>query len=391
MEFRVLNEIRFFAEKYGFTSIINAINDIGDLDDLREATVNIINKLYTEVLRSFDLSKVDVQSQEVLDDAEHASELRDNLIDAIRYNPAYVYETKLFLNNEKELLSKYSSKMVLYRKKNSGKLNEKLSVNGKKALITGGIVVTVSALSLLGLHLYKENKNADKEIPTTPTTQEDEYISRGNGGIVAKDENKTSETIYRDVDEAAADLYASVIKITDKYSKEDLKEVIKALNGLDASISIDEADEVLCDIINIVAAPRINNLLNKTPYTAVKLNLNALVLNRDDYVTYVLSDAGQMQKYFNSLMEEEDIKIVVKDYLTDVLMYLEKDHSKENPVERIIYSRLVIHMNAMSGTLSDNYTIDYNDNTYKLSELLEIDAYDDIAIDAKNQISGYTL
>lgn len=411
MEIQALNVIKKFAHKYQFEEALDMINDIPEdieADDLKAIIESILLSIHTDVKN--DIMFNDDETYEMAkEEIREATNLLLIAIGAVKRcedieNDA-VAQVKTFLNTEKEIIKNYTSRKA---KRSigtmSGKTKEKLNgfyeKNEKK--IIGGVVVVVVAGSILLVALSHNNKKGDlddKKSNKPETTQTDYTPAPTTTPVVTETPaptvtpvatpaptpmpvNNEKQEIANKITAAATKVYTSWSQITNAYTIQDIENIIKALNGLESNLTLDEADMVIQNVLELATIPKVNNILANLPYTPITVDVVDLLLSQSQMVT-------TMQQLFDAALLNNDLRSTAFVSLNEQTLAQTTNSSNNlNIGQRIVWARLAEFINGINATLGEEF--EYNGNTYSQKDILDSNFLENIVNNAKSQALGMT-
>ncbi len=260
--------------------------------------------------------------------------------------------TRIFRKVEKsDKLSKVDEdfrKFQLNRTEKGGTLKKPL---GKIVGITvAGVALT--AVVGTGIYFLVTKEPADKD----PIPTED----------LDKDKNRTEST---------TEVYDNWIEFTEDYDKDTIDEVIKSIHGEESSLSLDQTDEILSDMVNRTIVPSVNQAINGTDEKVAEINLSSLiddgtvgkeaVIDMESYLNSMISDPTNGKNYARRAFEDE-ARIIGEDETVGGLTIAE---SEVSPSVRYIWSRLAIATNTIADARGYDISVEINGNTYTIDEL----------------------
>ena len=295
-----------------------------------------------------------------------------------------------FKNNSKN--GKKSTKTnctKLERIPKSGKSDR--PIHSKKKIILIGLAITIGLGSAFLLGRYsKNNTNSDKNI----SYQDD--IDQNQNNDLMNDEDKDSVVSAEKIDELSTQIYENWKTLGCEYSREDIVELIKLLNGMESSISIEAADDMLIDVLNRATVPTVNSIITGAKEESNKVQITDLLLEDKNGITAV----SDMESYLNGAIENPfDINEYANGAIEDEVRLLVNDETVEgldldsatnaDPALRLVWSRLAINANAIFGTLGEDYSYSDGNDTYYLKEINDCNILEEVAKDAMKDM-GYT-
>lgn len=413
MKNQTLNVIKKFATKYQFTdelALIDAIREDIEAKDFKKEIEKILLSLYKSVINKITLTKDDERFEVAADDVIGATDFLHNAISAVQQcddiKNKNVEEVNDFLVFESVIIHDYTDiKPVIIRDYTdikpvrrigtmSGKTNKKIDATYEKykKYIIGGVIVIIAAgmISLFALSRNSKNVNNDNKTtkpgteqsntpsmpaPTKTPTTDDKTVASADTKIVKEEDIKSS----------AAVIYDSWSQITDTYTLNDIENVIRALYGLNSRFTIDEADEIIQNVIEIATVPRVNNILMGTPYEVKTVDVASLLLNNK-------SKLLSMQQILNVALSESDLETTAAAALKEEVTAYKYDGLKDlDAASRIIWARIATYLNAIHGTLGEDFYVEYNGKIYSQKDILESSFIEQIVKTAKSEIAGKTI
>lgn len=278
---------------------------------------------------------------------------------------------------------------ALIRTPKSGKSDR--PIHSKKKIILIGLAITIGLGSAFLLGRYsKNNTNSDKNI----SYQDD--IDQNQNNDLMNDEEKDSVVSAEKIDELSTQIYENWKTLGCEYSKEDIVELIKLLNGMESSISIETADDMLIDVLNRATVPTVNSIITGTKEESNKVQIADLLLENKTGITAV----SDMESYLNGAIEnpfdineyangaiEDEVRLLVNDETVEGLDLTSATNT--DPALRLVWSRLAINANAIFGTLGEDYSYSDGNDTYYLKEINDCNILEEVAKDAMKDM-GYT-
>ena len=421
---RVLNIINDFVRSYNFSDGIYSLIDSvlyynGEFprkstEEIKDAIEHILSAILREIgdALNYDDEESDEKYEQLFNDATRGKQLFNVAIEKINscenIETDCVEEVKNFLEAEKVIIKKYTdlkkgkiSRQFQRISTMFGKTKDVIRVNGKKMAIGGAVGTVVIGgiiiLASLGGNGDKKSNNSDNNSgistrpgvtatasPTATPTPKATSTPMPTEEPIADNSIESEigdKSIEDKVKEASDIVYNSWCKITNSYSISDIENVIWVLNGLESSITIDDATDIIEDILAQVTIPRVNNILVKTPYAKKTVDVASLLINADE-------NAISIQRLLNEELTSDDLKANAEKALKEEVMAYNcglLDNSSAGA--RIVWAKIVTFLNAINGTLG-NITIEYNDEYYCQNDVLDSSFVEDIVARAKAEISG---
>lgn len=394
---QVLNEIKKFAERY---KIEEALNKIGSLDAKSDENyVRLTVKECLAIIYKFVLESID-EELDLEDNLKCETTLNitkgqfDSIMVAIDNKKGYFMKTHNFLKFASVIMNRYSKdykkevatseELVIVEESNpeveesNPELDRKISVNGKRFATAVGIVIVGGAIIACATKCSNkpiannDSKTLNNDIQKEDTIKPGISTPSNNEPVV----NNTEQEELSDLEVATLKTYENWSNITDKYTVDDVREVVKALNGLESSITIEEADDVLTDVIEMVIFPKFNSMSGIEEFNLIGLkaqpkvlNLNTLYIDKEmtRVDNYLNSQVGMMNSVMNGLILGEKELDYAKASLTlelDVLANGKLDNA--TPIEKILFSRMAVYTNVLAAPLTpsdayDNLSSSLND------------------------------
>jgi len=201
----------------------------------------------------------------------------------------------------------------------------------------------------------------------------------------------TEKELLKQVNVLADSVYSNWKNVPgNEYTRENIVELIKCLNGLDSQIDLSTADDMLVEILNKVTVPAVNNMM---------LNTNAFPVSAVEMSDLLLTDVqaiDDMESYLNGALANPLNRQVYTQYLNCALVdehiilngktYKGFNLDTAKPEVRLLWSRMVIGTNAMLGTLGEEYAVIVNGEVYTSKEVDDYRIYDSIANDALKEM-----
>lgn len=384
LENQVLNEIRNFAERYIINEVLEVIDNVNENSSKKEIIVAIGSALGK--INTFVVDNIAVTNGN--EDYRNSLASLSSTLDAMKNNKGYYLKTVNYLKAEDLLLKKYSNIYVEAVKENDEKslvivednkeLDEKITVNGRSFATAVGVVVLTGVILFAATKCENRVEPVKKNEDTNKPSQEEAV----KPVVPVVEEKKTVDLEY-----ATLSTYDNWSNITDEYTIDEIREVIKALNGLESSISINEADDVLNEILNKAIEPRINSIVGFNDYELNGnngqpkiLDLSSLILDKEVKDNYYNTHAGMMNTIMNNLIIGESMKESADKSLTIELDVIANGTlNNATPIEKILFSRTSIYSGVIAGVASETF-----DNGAL------IDSLEDMAVEAMNNTKGLT-
>lgn len=222
--------------------------------------------------------------------------------------------------------------------------------------------------------------------PTTPTTTPTENQA-GTPSV--------NNEIQAKIDTAADTIYSNWSKFSSQnneapYDKDEIKELIKCLNGMESKITQAQADEMILDMLNRAFIPAVNNaLVGQQHYQTHSLDLVSLLINNQDG-----KDAAKsMQLYLNGcLTDANNTRIYGERAFTDEALLLSLGQtvdgfnlSSGDPAVKLLWSRLAIGVNGIVGTACPDLSVIVGNMAYG-SKDIDSSVLENIASQAKQEM-----
>ena len=403
MKNQTLNVIKKFAKKYQFTdelALIDAIREDIEAEDLKKEIEKILYSLHKNVVNKITVTKDDEKFEAAADDVLDAATFLYNAISAVQQcddiKNKNVEEVNDFLVFESAIIHDYTDiKPVRRIGTMSGKTNKKIDAAYEKyeKYIIGGVIVIIAAgmISLVALSRRNNNninndnktdKPGTEQNHTTVTPTPTKTPTTDNKPVASVDTKIVKE---EDIKSAASVVYNSWSKITDTYTLNDIENVIRALYGLNSTFTIDEADEIIQNVIEIATVPRVNNILMGIPYEVKTVDVASLLLNNKNKLL-------SMQQILNVALSENDLETTAAAALKEEVTAYKYNGLKDlDAASRIIWARIATYLNAIHGTLGEDFYVEYNGKIYSQKDILESSFIEQIVKTAKSEIAGKTI
>lgn len=229
------------------------------------------------------------------------------------------------------------------------------------------ITIVVAGVALVGVvtAAYFLGKGKDQPENTTPKEDQDA-------------EKNTEET--------TSIIFDNWSQMTDSYDKATIEEVRKAINGEESSMSQDQADEILNDMVNQAVVPNINKVINGTDEEVNEINLSSLiqdgtegkeaVVDMESYLNGMITDEANGQNYARRAFEDQ-ARILGEDETVGGLNVT--TDSEVSPSVRYIWARLAIGANTIADVREYGITVEINGNTYTQDEIGDPSRLEEIA------------
>lgn len=240
-----------------------------------------------------------------------------------------------------------------------------------KATIAGVLIVVGLGTGFWALSKNSKN-NENKTEPTVPPIENTE--------------------INNDITTITNEVYENWNEVGTRYSKTDIEELIKFLNGMESTITADIADEMLVSMLNNALVPGINNaIIGSEEYETNDIDFASLLIddpaieaieNMQDNLNGALTDLDNLETYATSAFEDE-ARIVVEEETVDGF-----DLTTSSSASKLIWSRLAIGVNGVAGTLGDELNVEVKGNVYTQEDLNNSDIFEEIAKDAKQELGS---
>jgi len=225
----------------------------------------------------------------------------------------------------------------------------------------------------------------------TSNNKDNSNIPNNNTGVTDIIDN---DTIQSEIEKDADVILANWSKLQTPYSREEIVELIKCLRGLESSISIEQADEMLLEMLNIAIYPAVNNaILKEQYYETTELDFSSLlsdnqrgikaVENMENYLNGCLTDQENITEYATDAFEDQAFIIGEKNTIDGLSI---QENTITDPGVRLVWSRLAIGTNAIAGTLGEDFSVEINGKIYTQNDINNTNVLENIAIDAKNDM-----
>ncbi len=289
-------------------------------------------------------------------------------------------------NSKSTKLANIKPNYILKRTSESGKTDR--PIHSKKKIILIGLAITIGLGSAFLLGRYsKNNTNSNNDISYQDDTDQNHNSDLTNDDTVVSAEK---------IDELSIQIYENWKTLGCEYSKEDIVELIKVLNGIESDISIDTADDMLIDVLNRATIPAVNSIITGTKEESNKVQIADLLLedntditaisNMENYLNGAIENPFDITEYANSAIEDE-VRLLIDEETVGGLNLTSTTTS--DPTLRLIWSRLAINANAIFGTLGDDYSYSNGTDTYYLKDINDYNILEEVAKEAIKDM-GYT-
>ena len=203
--------------------------------------------------------------------------------------------------------------------------------------------------------------------------------------------DNTEKELLQRVNVLADSVYNSWKNVPgNEYTKENVVELVKCLNGLDSNIDLATADDMIVEMLNKVTVPAVNNMM---------LNTNAFPVSTVELSDLLLTDVqaiDDMESYFNGALMNPLNRQTYTNYLNNALVdehiildgktYKGFNLDTAKPEVRLLWSRLAIGTNAMLGTLGEEHVVVVNGVVYTAKEVDDYRIYNSIASEALKEL-----
>lgn len=174
------------------------------------------------------------------------------------------------------------------------------------------------------------------------------------------------------------------------YEYDKIVDLINCLNNFESDMSIQSANDIVEDMINVATIPGAYNIsAGETVYQTYSLNLSDLLVDNPNGVQAIkhmesclngiLTDRSNAKEYAKKALIEE-VKIAELNQESMGLSLTSGDKSA-----RIIWARLVIGLNGLCGSFADDVVVVVEDKEYKLSDVYDSTVYNNMAVEALNE------
>ena len=193
------------------------------------------------------------------------------------------------------------------------------------------------------------------------------------------------------VSEAANIVYNNFSMFTG-YGYDDIADAIRVINGLESSMSIDTADAIICDVLNVASVPGVNNALSgEQLYGTNAVNLSSILIFNQEGKSAVssmelnlngaLTDLNNLAIYGERAIIEEAI---IKNNGVSGGVGI----NTGDPAARLLWARLAIYTNAIVNTLGSDYAVYMDGVEYTVSDINDSSLYEAMAASAKQELSN---
>lgn len=292
--------------------------------------------------------------------------------------------------DEKEPEKKKGGVLSLIRAPKGGKSDRSLkdlANAGFKIIVAGGIIV---GIIFAGTNIYSFfAKRGDKDIDLEPAKpgQSIESIADSSSEPGSIFESSEEELINL-ISATASNVYDNWVKVGCDYTKDDIVELIRCLNGLESNISIGVADNMIIEMINAATISPVNNIIaGETVQPGYPLVMSELLIsdqkgikalnNMESYINSSISDYENIEKHAEKALKEEIELAIQKETVGGLTL------ETCDPAVRLLWARLAIGLNSITGTLGEEFNITVGYDTYSQSDINNSDIFEQIAKDAK--------
>lgn len=268
---------------------------------------------------------------------------------------------------------------VLVKSRKGGKLMAPIRFVGEhwKGFVAGGVAAVTVTASAFAIKYFIDNADLKQPDNNKPgTTQVDPSTP-------------TSDSMQTDANK----VHDNWQNIGTDYTKEDIEDLVDFTQGGDAStIDVETADSMIEEILNEAMTPAINNALaGEKVFDVQPIVVSSLLPESDTALTGVKT----MEDYLNALIEGTDIDSTAKKALEDeirVALLNETvngfDLNSSSPMAKIIWSRLAIAINGITGTLGEDFTVEVDGTPYSHNEINNAAIFEVIINGAKNELGN---
>jgi hypothetical protein len=289
---------------------------------------------------------------------------------------------------------------VLNRTEAKGKTNKPIKPAGKKwkRYVAGALVIVTIATGsyLLGKN---SNKNAANNSDGQTITNIANDETNGNIGVENPDDlldNENSDCNIEFTEEELNELAVSRAKsiyenwqlVGTSYTEENILELIKVLNGMDSTMTLDTADEMLVEMINNATVPVFNNIAYNGNESVSEILIADLLIKNQKGISAVQN----MEDYLNKIISTNSSIYAVKALSSEVKMVLLNEADDDikaediSPEVKLVWSRLVIGTNALTGFLGDDFVFEVDGKEYTQSEINDWQIFEEMATSAKKEM-----
>ncbi len=163
------------------------------------------------------------------------------------------------------------------------------------------------------------------------------------------------------------------LDIEESYSEEDAVELVKFLNGQESTLTADQANDMLENIVTSVVTPAINNALaGEQVYETQGISLAQLLANdpaygavqaMEDYINGSIEHPEQLSDYARRSLEDQVRIINIGETVNGFNIV------STSPAARLVWANLAAGMNGLAGTLGEDFIIEINGVTYAHNEI----------------------
>lgn len=346
-----------------------------------KSTLEEIKQAYHKKINEADNLSDIIEAYSVLSDESKKKKYDDKLLKEPKANTTKTHTFKF--GNRTYTLSKEKKKGKLKKKFNWGK--------AIKRTLAGLGVVVLGGIGAFAYDHFLSQKNNDAK----PDKPSDSNVSTVESDFVTSSEafNSIVDTTNTEAIEAKATKLAEQANAAGlEYDRNTLADMIKCINGLDSNMSMNDADDILVELVNAMSVPATNNALFSTSDSVPVIDLTGIVL--DDPAK---AGVDKMAKNMMGVcIDSQNVKTYAKSALEDMATVVAEDGTVDGfnlntatPQAKLVWARTAIGANAVIGSLNDDYQISTLDgNTYTKLDLTEFAPYDEIANAAKVELGG---
>lgn len=229
------------------------------------------------------------------------------------------------------------------------------------------ITIVVAGVALVGVVTAAYFLGKAKDQPENTTPKEDQ------------DAEKNTE-------ETTSIIFDNWSQMTDSYDKATIEEVRKAINGEESSMSQEQADEILNDMVNQAVVPNVNKVINGTDEEVNEINLSSLiqdgtegkeaVVDMESYLNGMITDEANGKNYARRAFEDQ-AKILGEDETVGGLNVT--TDTEVSPAVRYLWARLAIGADTIADVREYGITVEINGNTYTQDEIGDPSRLEEIA------------
>lgn len=170
-----------------------------------------------------------------------------------------------------------------------------------------------------------------------------------------------------------------------------IKEVVKVANEMESSLTVEDLDSIVTDVVSNAVNPAINNAMAGVKEASPTVSLSSLFIKGQTG----LGTLRAMELNFNgALKDPNNLGIYCERAFTDQALLLINGETLDGfnanhttaPAVRIVWARLAGAMTGLAGTLGDDLTVTVNGTTFTQNELNNSSLFRDVVSKAKGDL-----